>query len=1184
MGWTDAQKSAIDSRGENLLVSAAAGSGKTAVLVQRIIDIVLNENIDVQNLLIVTFTNAAAAEMKDRIQKMLMQRMMDNPKESHYLTRQIQNLQRASISTMHSFCIDILRRNFHMLDLDPSFKIANSALVSIMKAEAMESLLDEAYDSGDAQFLSLVDSYGGTKDDKKLSALIEKVYNFIQSQPYPLKWLESEAENFNISSFEELSGSKWIKVIKDDMRIKLDSAYEAGKRAVEICKQAAGPFAYLPAIEDDLSMIDDLKSKLEHSPFTDFIKAVADVKYSRLATISKKMKEELDTSLIDEVKAIRDTDIKASGIKAVQKSAKNISHTFQLEDIKNLYPLMKALYKTVSRYDELYTEIKSENSVLDFADLEHYALRLLENKEVRDDLRNKYDYIFFDEYQDSNIVQETIISAIKREDNLFLVGDVKQSIYRFRLADPTLFIEKYHSYAKSDNRKSKRIDLSSNFRSRPAILEFINDVFSTVMNEDLGEVSYDESAMLIPAMDFPKQENKVELAVLENNKAEEYDEAEDVEMDNPELEAMYVSSRIKNLIGKEYYNPKSKELQKIRYRDIVILMRSPKSSIDVFEKVLKDDRIPCYADYSASYYEVTEVRLFIDLLKIIDNIEQDEALLAVMNSSLGGFTLDEIIEIRANCKTGSVYKALLFYMEDKGGEIGAKIKTFMEKIKTYRFKERLQRLDEFLWYVMNDTGYYSDLAAMPGGRARRENMKALIEKASEFQSNTKTGLFNFLHYIDNLLKDKGDTQEAKALNDSEDKVRIMSIHKSKGLEFPVVFVCGLSKGFNKADFKQDIMLHGALGLGAKYVDLEKNIYRESLPKTAIKIQSNKEMLSEELRILYVALTRAVDTLIMVGSVKSIEKLATKASKSVSTAYLLSQNNYLSWMLIALYRHRDAQKLRNFAEREIKEENKAYKSSFKLSLIAKSDMSEIFKREREDIEDMEEFLRNYKVDLNNELSSKVMALANSRFAYEYPYKDQTVQVSKTSATMLAKSVTDSAKIPVVIRNMPKFMQKEKTFTASQKGTLMHFAMQNINLNKVSDLDEINEQLDMMYANELLTFEERKALSPKNIYEFFRCELGKRMLDSKNVVRENSFMLKKDEVVISGVIDSYFEEEDEWVIIDYKTDYLGVGSKAEKAKTYRPQLELYKDALEASTDKKVKEAYIYLFDIQEAVRVF
>lgn len=1183
MAWTDAQQSAIDSRGENLLVSAAAGSGKTAVLVQRIIDIVLNEKVDVQNLLIVTFTNAAAAEMKDRIQKMLMQRMLDNPQESHYLTKQIQNLPRASISTMHSFCIDILRRNFHMLDLDPSFKIANNALVSIMKTQAMESLFDEAYDSDDALFLSLVDSYGGTKDDKKLSDLIDKVYNFIQSQPYPLKWLENEAESFNISSFDELSTSKWMQVIKDDIRIKLDAAYDAGKKAIELCKLDGGPIRYLEAIEDDLCIINDLKSKLEGS-FADFIKAIAEVKHSKLATISKKMKEELDVALVDEVKAIRDTDIKASGIKAIQKSIKNISQGFQLEDIKNLYPLMKALYKTVARYDELYTEMKLANSVLDFSDLEHYALRLLENEAVREDLRAKYTYIFFDEYQDSNIVQETIISAIKREDNLFLVGDVKQSIYRFRLADPTLFIDKYHSYAKADDRPNKRIDLSNNFRSRPAILEFINDIFSAIMNEDLGEVAYDDSAKLIPGMDFPVEKNKVELVVLENHRLEEDDElAEDADMDNPELEAMYVSSRIKELLGKEHYNPKAKEFQKITYRDIVILMRSPKSSIAAFEKVLKDDRIPCYVDYSASYYDVLEVKLFIDLLKIIDNIEQDEALLAVMNSSIGGFSLDEIIEIRVAYKRGAIYQALLSYMADNDNELSIKIKAFLDRIKTYRFKEKLQRLDEFLWYLMNDTGYYSDLAAMPGGQMRQENLKALLDKASEFQSNTTNGLFNFLHYIDKLLKDKGDTQEAKALSESEDRVRIMSIHKSKGLEFPVVFVCGLSKGFNKADFKQDIMLHNSLGIGPKYVDLDKNVYRESLPKTAIKIQSNKEMLSEELRILYVALTRAVDTLIMVGSVKDIEKLATKASKSTSTSYLLSQSNYLSWMLIALYKHKDASALREYGVREVIEDDTSYKSSFKLSLVAKYDLLKLSQREREDIDNMEAILRDYKADSSENLNPEVISVINSRFSYEYPYKEQTMQVSKTSATMLAKSVLDASKISVAIQSMPRFMQKVKTFSASQRGTLMHFAMQNINLNQVSSPSEIEDQLDMMHVNELLTSEERASLDSEMLYEFFCSELGKRMRRSKNVIRENSFMLKKDEVLVSGVIDSYFEEDGEWVLIDYKTDYLGIGSKKDKAEMYRPQLELYKEALESSTDKAVKEAYIYLFDIQEAVRV-
>ena len=1183
MAWTTAQQQAIDSRGKNLLVSAAAGSGKTAVLVQRIIDIVLNEKVDVQNLLIVTFTNAAAAEMKERIQKKLMDRMLENPEESHYLIRQIQNLHRASISTMHSFCIDILRRNFHMLDLDPSFKIANNSMVSIMKTQAMDNLFDEKYEADDSEFLSLVDTYGGTRDDKKLSDLIDKVYNFIQSQPYPLKWLEEEAECFDITSLDELQNSKWMRVIKDDIRIKLDEAYEASKKAIELCKLDGGPLPYLAAIEDDMLILANLQNSLKVS-FDDFCKELVEVKHSRFSTISKKMKEDLDIALIDEVKAIRDTDIKASGIKAIQKSIKNISESFQLEDIKNLYPIIKSLYKTVVRFDEIYSELKLSNSVLDFSDLEHYALRLLENESVRQDLKDKYIYIFFDEYQDSNIVQETIINAIKREDNLFFVGDVKQSIYRFRLADPTLFIGKYHDYARSDGPINHRIDLSNNFRSRPAILEFINDIFETIMSEDLGEVNYDDSAKLIPGMDFPQEKDKVELVVLENHKIEEDEDLENADMDNPELEAMYVATRIKELLGKEYFNPKAKEFQKISYRDIVILMRSPKSSISAFEEILKDDRIPCYVDYNASYYDVLEIKLFIDLLKIVDNIHQDEPLLAVMNSSIGGFTLDEIIEIRIAYKYETIYQALLSYADDIESELSKKIRVFLDKIKTYRFQEKLQRLDEFLWYLMIETGYYSDLAAMPGGEMRQENLKALLDKAVEFQSNTTNGLFNFLHYIDKLLKDKGDTQEAKALSESEDRVRIMSIHKSKGLEFPVVFVCGLSKGFNTQDFKQDIMLHNNLGIGPKYVDIDKNVFRESLPKTAIKIQAKKEMLSEELRILYVALTRAIDTLIMVGSVKNIETLANKVSKSKSTNYLMSQSNYLSWMLIALYKHEDAGELRSYAEREVMEnEQTFYKSSFKLSLVAKHDLLKNSRKERQDIQDIESMLRNFETKGYEELNAKVTDLANQRFNYSYPYEDKTKQVSKTSATMIAKSLIDAQKNPVFLQTMPRFMQDVKTFSAAQKGTLIHFAMQSLNFNHVESIENIQGQLDMMLANELITDEEVKILDAKVFVDFFNSPLGKRMLASKDVKRENAFMLKKDDIVISGVIDSYFEENGQWVLVDYKTDYMLYSSKNEKSEAYRPQLEIYKEALESSTNKKVKSGYIYLFDIQEAIEI-
>ena len=1184
MAWTQAQNEAIESRGKNLLVSAAAGSGKTAVLVQRIIDIVLNEKVDVQNLLIVTFTNAAAAEMKERIQKKLMDRMLENPEESQYLSKQIQNLHRASISTMHSFCIDILRRNFHMLDLDPSFKIANNALVQVMKTQAMDNLFEEAYEVDDPEFLTLVDTYGGTRDDKKLSELIDKVYNFIQSQPYPLKWLEEEAECFDINSSKDLQDSKWMRVIKDDIRIKLDAAHEAGLRAQSICKIEDGPFAYLPAIEDDIMIIMSLKYSLKHETFSEFCELLSELKHIRLATISKKMKESLDASLVDEVKAIRDTDIKTSGIKAIQKSIKNISQGFQLDDIKQLYPVIKAIYKTVARFDELYLELKLSNSVLDFSDLEHYALRLLENESVKEDLRDKYTHIFFDEYQDSNIVQETIISAIKRENNLFFVGDVKQSIYRFRLADPTLFIDKYHAYAHSDNDLNMRIDLSNNFRSRPSILEFINDIFTNIMSEDLGEVDYDDSAKLIPGMDFPPEADKVEFVVLENHKIEEGEGINDSEMDNPELEAMYVSTRIKNLLGKAYYNPKAKAFQTISYKDIVILMRSPKNSIATFEQVLKDDRIPCYVDYSASYYDVLEIRLFIDLLKIIDNIHQDEPLLAVMNSSIGGFTLDEIIELRLAYKKETIYQALISYEKGKDDELSVKIGLFLNKIKTYRFKEKLQRLDEFLWYLMDDTGYYSDLAAMPGGGMRQENLKALLDKAVEFQSNTTNGLFNFLHYIDKLLKDKGDTLEAKALSESEDRVRIMSIHKSKGLEFPVVFVCGLSKGFNMQDFKQDIMLHNNLGIGPKYVDLDKNIYRESLPKTAIKIQAKKELLSEELRILYVALTRAIDTLIMVGSVKSIESLANKVSKSSSTSYLMSQNNYLSWMLIALYKHQDAKGLREYAQREVIQQGQSnYTSRFKLSLVSKYELLKLTRTERQDINNIESMLRNFKASEYKDLNLKVTDLASERFNYIYPYEEKTKQVSKTSATMLAKSVLDAQNIPVTLVSMPRFMQAQTSFSPAQRGILIHFAMQNLNLNQVESSIEIKTQLDMMYANELLTINERELLDEEVLYKFFASSLGKRMTSSKHVKRETAFMLKKEDIVINGVIDAYFEEDGQWVLVDYKTDYMGRSSQSDKVLSYRPQLDIYKEALESSTDKKVKSGYIYLFDIQEAIEI-
>lgn len=1233
MAWTDAQRQAIDIRGKNLLVSAAAGSGKTAVLVQRIADIIVNEKVDVQSLLIVTFTNLAAAEMKERIENKLIDVMEEAGSDNEYLRRQIQNLPRASISTMHSFCMDIIRRNFHIIDIDPSFKIANQASVQLMKTQAIEQLFEEYYEQEDEGFLSLVDAYGGSRDDSKLMEIILRTHSFIQSQPYPLRWLSEQAAAFDINE-EEFEDTLWARTIKDDIRLKLEGTKEAAKEAIRISLLPKGPAAYIDALQSDIELTDQLEKALERS-LSDFYQELSSASFERLKTISKKAKEELDEGLIERVKSIRNSSVKKDGIDALKKAASDSPLSEQIAVLKEIRPLMEALYRAVAEFDRLYRQEKMSDSVLDFADLEHFALEILEHSEVRESLKNRYSYIFFDEYQDSNIVQETILNAVKKTDNVFMVGDVKQSIYRFRLADPTLFIEKYQRYAGDSSAQDMKLDLSSNFRSRGAILHTANYIFKRLMSRDLGEIEYDEAAMLIPGMDFPPEKDKVQIAILENTKDSAYSEFRSYERSDDEdekpqspqflntedigeaqLEALYTASKIKELVKKTWYDPKEKTEKPINYSDIVILMRSPSGRSKIFSEVFVSQGIPVYIDYSQSYYDVLEIKLFIDFLKLIDNIQQDEPLISVMTSVIGGFETEDLIRIRINDKKSSLYNAIISYMDEQTDEISEKLRKFISMIEGYAFLEKLQKLDEFIWQLMSDTGYYGYISAMPGGEVRQQNLDALIEKAAQFQQSSAKGLFNFLRYVDKLLRDKGDTLEPKALTQMDNVVRIMSIHKSKGLEFPVVFVCGLAKQFNKQDFRQDIMLHTKLGLGPKYVNLELNSYNDSIAKTAIKIISKNELLSEELRILYVAITRAIDTLVLVGTVNSLEKAAGTYTKSDAKSYLMSRNDFLSWIMIALSKHRDAQVLADMAGRDYMEEisdsddsDWETEASFKLELLRKSDILSLVQSVQRQETDIKKLLE----DCDFEQNEDIMQLAEERFSYEYPFLEDTSKMSKISATALAKNQIQEGQLyreekliypefegdfagvaeqpeeavkslsVIPVKTVPRFMQGKVSFSAAQKGTIMHFVMQSIDIHNVSSVKNVEDQLDMMQVNELLTDEERETVNAEAIYRFFQTELGKRLIESSFWQMEESFMLKDEGIIVSGIIDCWFMEDGEAVIIDYKTDSVRLYSKEQLAQRYTPQISIYAQALSKSRKLPVKAGYIYLFDINEFVRI-
>lgn len=1194
--WTKDQEKAIKVRGKNLLVSAAAGSGKTAVLVERIIRLITEDLIDINTLLIVTFTNAAAGEMRERILNALIKEIEQGSEHEEHLRRQITLLGRSYITTLHSFCIDVVRKNFHLVDIDPSFRIGDMTETSILIEEVLEDLLEEEYRIEDKSFIELVEGFGGNKEDVKLQDLILKIFGFIQSKPYPRKWLMESIEEFNMGK-EAFTDSIWIQTIKENIGIELEGSKNIIKSAIEACNNICGPREYEQALLEDLNDIDSLIASLGES-LEKFYININEIKHPKLKTIRGNRKLEVDENLQREVKNLRDNY--KDNIKSIKEKILVRSFDGYLDQINAIYPTMKYLGEVVVKFGEMYSERKLEKGILDFNDLEHYTLKILENDEVRMEYKRKFEHIFVDEYQDSNIVQETILNRIKRENNLFLVGDVKQSIYRFRLADPSLFIEKYETYDRDGKGLNQRIDLSQNFRTRLEILDGINYLFKNIMSKTLGEIDYTEDSYLYKGLDFEDIEDpNIELNIMESTSKSDDEISEELrEMSNIEAEASFVANRIKALIGKESYSAKKKEYKKIQYKDIVVLLRSPRTWAPIFTEILTKEGIPVYADDNSGYFDTIEINMFMDLLKLIDNKRQDIPLLSVMRSPIGGFNIKELIKIRIQSREGSYYKALEDYILNNDDELEMKIKEFIDRLERWGDQARYLKLDEFIWKLLIETGYYHYVGAMPGGIQRQANLRILVDRASQFEKSAINGLFLFLRFIDKLTKSKGDMGSAKTLGENENVVRIMSVHKSKGLEFPVVICCGLGKKFNLKDMQQDILLHKELGLGPKFVDAQKRIYNQTLPQLAIKSKMKIENLSEEMRILYVALTRAIDKLILIGSVRELEREAKKWLRGSTLFNLVKGQSYLDWICSSLATHRDGKPLRELGKFNMKESliQDSEESRWSINLINKRDIHQKEIEKIEIINDERERLDNFKLDVK----PKYKELIAERFTWKYPNECDTGIPSKLAVSDIkkasAKNMDDIVfKIPSLVKK-PSFLEGEKPFTKAEIGTIIHFVMQHLDLSRVLDVAEIEEQIDTMVIKEQLTTGEAKVVNAEKILTFFKSDIGKRIMGAERVFREAAFILKKkaleviddledcsEELLIQGVIDCYFEEGEELVLIDYKTGNVLYENLEIMKKRYGVQMELYKEALERITGKKVKESYIYLFDIDRGVKI-
>ncbi len=1223
MGWTEEQARAITEGRCNLLVSAAAGAGKTAVLVERIIrKITQAENpVDIDRLLVVTFTNAAAAEMRERIGAALSRVLEEaegdgNLKVKKNLQRQLTLLGKSNITTIHSFCLDVIRNNFHTIDLDPAFRIADDTEALLLQLEALEELIESKYEPENCteDFLSLVECYGGSKDDNKLMDLVLTIYDFVQSHPWPDIWLRDAIEAFNAAEDTDFGDTKWAEVLMKSISMELAGLQCLLEDTIKAAGREEGLSPYINTLQEDILRIKAMQSACKGKGGWDALYREFDnLGFSRLPKCGK----EADPIIKEQAKGARD-DVK-DRLNRIKKDL--ICGSGELtSDLRQLYPVMNSLGSLVSEFADKYQDKKKQKNVIDFNDLEHYCLKVLTNRtegkvvptQAALGLRELFEEIYVDEYQDSNLTQEVILGMVSREEagepNIFMVGDVKQSIYRFRQAKPELFIKKLRTYSGDSQSKYRKILLNKNFRSREDIIKAVNLVFSRIMSESLGEIEYTEEEKLnagavyeLPESPGGSAGGPVELHIIDSSEigAEETDTTEEdfedyeesaLMLNSIQCEARVAANRIKELTadgGFMVMDKNTGEYRPAQFKDIVILMRTTKNWAGVFAEELSLQGIPVFTDAGTGYFRTVEISTVLSLLQIIDNPLQDIPLLAVLRSPICGFNPEELIDIRLFEREADFFEAMVKAAASEG-ELGRKAAGFLEKLEDWREKSLYLSTDELIWYLYNDTGYYSFVGAMPGGAARQANLRMLFDKARQYEESSFKGLFNFINFINKLKGNQGDLGSAKVLGEKDDVVRIMSIHKSKGLEFPVVFLCGAGKGFNLTDTAKNILLHHELGIGPDFIDHKRRIWYPSIFKQALKYKIKLENLSEEMRILYVAFTRAKEKLIITGAVKDIARSTDrwKSSSGANTQKVpefdvLRGRSFLDWICTALMRDNEgkpAERLESVEGWDIRFWNRE-------EVLRGAVVEEHGKEELID----EAALSSAEANMKDEIIK--------RLEWKYPYSAYEKLPVKVTVTELKRyfdtEAADEFRMQAApgIRKRPRFLEETSGMTAAERGSLMHFVLQHMDFGGEVSEAGIKMQLEDMIRMELLTEVQARNVNINGIIGFLNSSLGKRMIKTDRLCREMPFTMEVEcsevfgslagcghegeTVVLQGIIDCWFEEEGKLVLVDYKTDYVPEGEVSRIKEKYRTQIEYYARALSQITGKEVSGKYIYLF---------
>lgn len=1211
MAWTNEQQAAIDSRGQTLLLSAAAGSGKTAVLVERIIRRLLDKEypIDITELLVVTFTKAAAAEMRDRIGTALMKALSET--KDPRVERQLALLPSAQISTLHAFCQHVIRKYFYTIDLDPAFSIAGEEELNLLRRQVLEDVFLSYYEDDEKASIlyPLADMFGSDRGDDILMDTVSRMYTYARSLAWPEHWLKEAARAYDVAPDAVIDDMVWAGPIKDAVRRILEEDARLYDGVLYHLRQRE---AFAPACDTFVAEQAALRQAAQARSWNDLSRFVRAIDFPRLKSLRKLSDD--DKAVWERCKKVRD-DVKKDVIKTLQSVYFSATPEEWLDGMRAMKPIMDGLVTLTLDFAKAYGAAKKEKGWIDFSDLEHFCLQILLAPDASpehpvpsaaaEELRSQYEEVFIDEYQDTNGVQELITRLVSGEDNRFMVGDIKQSIYRFRLADPTLFLEKYQSFSRDEKSVQRCIDLGQNFRSVPVVLDAVNAVFSRAMTAEAAGMDYGEREKLYAGRQAPDDERwiggPVEVDIVPTPSDEEDDDGSTAF----EKECRFIAGRIGELLASgRMAARKDGTLEPLSYRHIVVLLRSMAGKADVLIQALQEGGIPSYAEQSGGYFAAVEVQVMLALLRCIDNPEQDLAMAAVLRSPLVGLDETALAGVRL-AGDGTLWQNLPAFVASLPDGVDEKedLQQFMAAFDSWRTYSRRHGVAELLQRLYDDTAYVDFVGAMPGGDVRQANLKALYDRARQYEEAGFRGLFRYLQLMDKMKEDGLDLAPAKVVSEKEDVVRIMSIHKSKGLEFPVVFVADMGKAFNRRDTQDQILFHNRLGIGLKQYDPEWRMSYPTLIWSGIAAQLRWEGTAEEERILYVAMTRARDQLILTGHSSHIDRDWQRWTSRLNPAQAKS---YFDWVMPAALAPFGAK-----ADADYARPGAAWQDAIWQVRIARAVPAGTVEEGAYDGEPRLEALR--RGDLTG---TPVPSWLDEQLSWQYAYPQAVRTAAKFSVSEVKRryqelhsdelqdeadlSVPAAAVIPTApgeddaFAALPPWLAgEEAAVSGAQRGTALHKALQYITPAADQTTATLRREIDAFVRQGLLSREEAKLVYVPALAAFCQSDIGRRMAESPELHREYPFTVllaggdplpeteTGEQILIQGVIDCLFREDDAWILVDYKSDRLETADAFRSR--YAVQLALYKRAVEQITHQPVEETYIYSLHLQQEIRL-